>query len=61
MFNLLGVKLHPVVGLTVGAILIAAGVVIGDVMLCVVGAVMLLATMSGRLGWFTHREGEHRP
>jgi hypothetical protein len=49
MLNLLGVRLHPLVGIALGCALVAFAAISADVTLGAVGAVMIFATVYGRI------------
>jgi hypothetical protein len=50
MLHLLGVRLHPAIGVLAGAALVAFGVVSAAPVLCFVGVVVVLATVWTRIG-----------
>ena len=52
MLHLFGVKLHPAIGLAGGLTALGAGVALWMPMVCLAGAVMLLATATR---WFGSR------
>jgi hypothetical protein len=50
MLNLLGVRLHPAIGIAIGCALLAFAVFSADVTLGAVGLLMMFATVWMRLG-----------
>jgi len=50
MLHLFGVKLHPAVGILGGSALIVCGLLYSELVLCAVGAVMVFAAVSQRVG-----------
>jgi hypothetical protein len=50
MLNILGIKLHPAVGIVVGAALIVIALVLARPLLAVAGAAMVVAAVSHRHG-----------
>jgi hypothetical protein len=50
MLNLLGVKLHPAIGIALGCALLAFAALSADVMLGAVGVMMIFATVWVRIG-----------
>jgi hypothetical protein len=49
MLHLLGVRLHPAIGIALGCAVLAAAALSADVTLGAVGVVMMFATVFGRI------------
>ena len=61
MLNLLGLRLHPAIGIVGGPVLVVIGLVLAVPVLCFVGAAMLLGTVWRSLAGHGDDADHHGP